>query len=207
MQISINPVLQTNAAGSFNVTASGYVQGTMMDDPSVRNALAGGVLATTETVPMWGGVAISELVPGAAGTPSTTLGTIVSRALTMTAQAAGQITGFSVFNQAHAMVNSPQSPVPLATPGMSVNFFRLGSGARLALAIDPALVTLDGQLITSRVSWDFVNQKIIAYDAGIGALPVLVFDVQIGNSMTVSYDAVTGFATWTRTGSAAIVQI
>ena len=35
-QITINPVLTTNAAGSFNIKSSGYIQGTILDDPAIR---------------------------------------------------------------------------------------------------------------------------------------------------------------------------
>ena len=38
-------------------------------------------------------------------------------------------------------------------------------------------------------------------------LPVKVLDFNIGNSMTVSYSATTGFATWNRSGSTAIILI
>ena len=44
-------------------------------------------------------------------------------------------------------------------------------------------------------------------DAGGGALNVKVLDIQVGNSMTVNYDPVTGFATWNRNGSTAIILI
>ena len=37
---------------------------------------------------------------------------------------AGSLTGFSVFDQAYGMINSPQSPVQLAATYMQVNFFR-----------------------------------------------------------------------------------
>ena len=42
---------------------------------------------------------------------------------------------------------------------------------------------------------------------GGGILPVRVLEVQVGNSMTVNYDPVTGFATWNRSGSCAVIQI
>ena len=61
-EISINPSLTTNAAGSFNVQSLGFIQGLARDDPAVRNELAGGYLDAAETVPMWGGVAIEELI-------------------------------------------------------------------------------------------------------------------------------------------------
>ena len=292
-QISFNPVLTTNAAGSFNVSSLGYIQGTALNDPSVRNYLAGGVLATTETLPMWGGVGISENIPSATSIANTggSLGGAITRATSLTQTASNGLTGFSVFDQNHAMVSSPQSPVPLAGTGMMVNFYRLGSGARIAVACDPLLASLEGGIIGQQVSWDFANQLLVPYEAsaftissgtyvtgtgvislvlstssnfsagdaailssltgtgayatlngtwtvltavgtavtlqgpvGAGAatitggsltlgsgtasaLAVKVLDVQVGNSMTVAYNATTGFATWNRSGSTAIILI
>lgn len=289
MNMTFNPVITTNAPGSFNISSEGYIQGTSQDSPAIRNSLAGGVLASTETLPMWGGVGISESVPvlGANGSALAALGGQLTRAISIQAAnpAAGNLTGFSVFDQDHSMVSSPQSPVPLAGNGMGINFYRLGSGARIAVAIDPDLVNLEGQIITQQVSWDFVNQRLVPYipteaqiaitsqtwaagivtvvsaaqnlsvgdditisgavpaayngtkkaltvadnthftyampvDPGVspastpgvllaggGLLPVRVLDVNIGGSMTVVYDPVTGFATWNRSGSAAIILI
>ena len=168
--VSFNPVLTSNAGGSFNIDSSGYVQGQAMDDPSYRYWLAGGVLATTETLPMWGGVGISELIPSSTSTTTSapSLGGQIGRATTLTAQAAGQLTGFSVFDQAHHMINSPQSPVPLAGTGMSVNFYRMGSQARIAVACDPSLISLQTGLITQNVSWDFNSQRLQPYLASGG---------------------------------------
>lgn len=297
MSLTFNPVITTNAPGSFNVTSEGYIQGTAFQDPAARYGLAGGVLASTELKPMWGGVAISEKVPtpGANGSATASLGGALTRAVAVPVAgtpADGQITGFSVFDQDHSMVTTPQSPVPLAGNGMGVNFYRLGSGARIAVAIDPSLVDLEGHIITQLVSWDFVNQRLVPYQpteaqiaitsltwsatnggqvavvaaaattvgvgddinisgavpagysgpftvntftdsthftvllpgaaapggvspastpgvilAGGGALPVRILEVNIGNSMTVDYDPVTGFATWNRSGSAAIILL
>lgn len=197
-EISINPSLTTNAAGSFNIQSLGFIQGMALDDPSVRNELAGGYLDAAETLPMWGGVGIEELVAdvGQSRGPS------IKRAATNVL-----LTGFSVFNQNHAAISSPQSPVPLTPSGMLVNFYRFGTGARIPLKIDPALVSLEGGIITQQVSWDFANQMIIAYDGGVGALDVRVLEVAVGNSMTVAFDAGTGFATWVNNGTVAIVVI
>jgi hypothetical protein len=180
---------------------------------------------------------------------------------------------------------------------MTVPFFRLGSGIAIPVAMDPSLVSLDGSLITSQVSWDFNNQVLQPYDAatatysvtsatssfangvytiaivmaaaspvagvgdlinisgvtgtgaalvngnqtvsaftdnqhfsiqitaasgaiatgaltgtivlnyGTGALPVKILDINAGNSMTVSYNATTGAATWNRQGYAALIQL
>jgi hypothetical protein len=52
---------------------------------------------------------------------------------------------------------------------MQVPSYRLGSGARIAVACDPALASLYGLKISSQVSWDFVNQLLVPY---IGTLTI-----------------------------------
>jgi hypothetical protein len=157
--VNINPLLTTTAAGGFSVQSDGLFQGTAMDDPAVRNALAGGYLAADETIPMWGGVGIYEFIAPTPG-HDYTMGGQVGRATSMGNTAKG-LTGFSVFNQAHAWITSPQSRVPLAASGMTVPFYRLGSGARIAVQIDPSLVTTEGSLITTQVTWD-LNAQVLA---------------------------------------------
>ena len=288
--ITINPALTTNAAGSFNVTSVGLVQGTAYPDPSARFTLNQGVVAGTETIPMWGGVGVYEDVPGGTLNPSVPLGSVLGRASALTGSKA--LAGFSVFDQAYAMIDSPQSPVPLAGSGASANYYRLGSGARIAVACDPSLIDLVSGPTNAQVSWDFVNQLLVpfvgtltissgtynsttgvvtltmsapitfdpgdaivvsaltgtgtnladlngtftslagttgstvVYNAGVGlgsititggsltlgsgassALPVKVLDIQTTNCMTVSYDPVSGFATWDRNGAAAVILI
>lgn len=286
--IPTNPYATTVASGSFNAQSVGYIQGMALDQPSVRNSLSGGVLSTAETIPMWGGVGISEAVPGAAGGPREVLGGIVTRATTLTAAAMNSLTGFSVFDQNYAGVNTPASPVPLTPSYGMVNFYRMGSGARIAVKCSPNLVNAEGVIITQQVSWDFLNQQLepftsttlaslISYTSGTGVvsittaaahgllpgdtfeitgvtgtgadlavingehtatagttgttlnfvvatgltistvtggalssggvLNVRILDVQIGNSMTVTYDSVTGLATWNRSGNCAIILI
>lgn len=283
--LAFNPVITTNALGSFNVQSEGLIQGTAYPDPAIRNALAGGYLDPAEVLPMWGGVGISALIPTRSiATPLPAIGAKISRALTVAAQGTKQLIGFSVFDQAHNMVNSPQSPVPVSLASMMVNYYKLGSRARIALAIDPVLISLEGDLISSLVSWDFTAQRIVPYtaayaanvitnavwaagqitftttsahglavgsvidisgftpsayngtyttlagtagstivvakaadpgadtvqgqlDAGGGALPCTILEVQASNCMAVAYDTVTGFCTWNRDGAAAVVQI
>lgn len=156
--ISFNPGQMTNAPGTFNVQSLGYVQGTAQNDPSSRMYLSGGVLSNSETIPMWGGVAIYEDIAGTSGGFDASLGSIVGRATSET-----QIAGWSVFDQAYAMVMSSQSPVPLAGSGMSVNFYRLGSQARIAVACDSNLVSLIGGATNASVAWDYVNQQLVPY--------------------------------------------
>lgn len=163
--VSFNPNKTTNAAGSFSTETVGYIQGIALDAPNTRNNLAGGVLAQSETIPMWGGVAIYEDVPSAISNsaPNPVLGGKVGRATALTG--AKPLTGFSVFDQDHSMINTPQSPVPQAASDMSVHFYRLGSGARIAVKAADGLVNLQGELITTQVSWDFANQQLVPYAA------------------------------------------
>lgn len=162
MSISINPAQTSNAAGSFSVSSTGLIVGMAYPDPATRFALAGGVLLSTETLPMWGGVAIFEDVGG--GALSYTLGSPVGRATTVTG-GSKPILGFSVFDQAYGMINTPQSQVQLADKGGQVMYYRLGSGARIAVAADANLTALRGGLVNANVSWDFVNEQLIAYSA------------------------------------------
>src|SRR6516162_6896655 len=206
--IAFNPYLQTNAAGQFTIESDGLVVGTAYPDPSTRFALAGGWLATTETLPMYGGIAISELIPTERSTapatptrPDIALGGVIARATTLAA-GAGTTTGFCVFDQNYAAYNSPQSPVPTIGNGGLVNFYRLGSGIRIALAIDPALVTLEGGLITQQVSWDFSLQRIIAF--ATNALAVKILSIKSSGCMRPVYTSGTGLTTWNYNDSAAL---
>jgi hypothetical protein len=158
----------SNAQGLFaDVSSSGLVQGTAYPDPATRYQLRTGWLASTETIPMWGGVGIYENIPGVTGGPVKSLGVQVGRATGLTGTY--PLAGFSVFDQAYGMVNSPSSPVPTAGSYMQVPSYRLDSGARIAVACDPALASLYGSKISSQVSWDFVNQLLVPY---IGTLTI-----------------------------------
>ncbi|WP_152565225.1 hypothetical protein [Caballeronia glathei] len=157
------------------------MQGVYFDEPALRYSLALGTLSPTATGPIWGGVPISESIPGAPS-DTTTGGTVIQ------ASAVANITGFTVFNQAYSWVGSPQSQVPLAgSAGMTVPFFRMGSGVRLAVAMDPSLVSLDGGLITQQVSWDFNNNVLQPFNAATATVAI--------TSQTATFDAPSG--TWT----------
>lgn len=170
-QISFNPMLTSNAAGSFGTDWTGGFQGSALADPAVRFQLAGGRLNANDALPMWGGVGITENVAtqGAGTQPSSTLGGVISRATTIAA-GAGQLTGFSVFDQNYAAINTPQSPVPLSGSNMLVNFYRFNTNARIWLAVNSALLNFAGDIISTPVSWDFGAQEIVPF---IAAYPQL----------------------------------
>jgi hypothetical protein len=173
--IQLNPNITTQATGTFGVSWDGLTQGTAYPDPSTRFNLSAGVLSNSETLPMWGGVGIYEDVPpavssvGLSGTLNTpvALGGAVGRAAGLTT-----LTGFSVFDQAYGMINTPQSPVPTIGSYGQVMFYRLGSGARMVVAMAPSLVNLEGGLVTAQVSWDYTNQELVPYTAAYVANPI-----------------------------------
>ncbi|NDU92425.1 MAG: hypothetical protein G3I10_07425 [Ferrovum sp.] len=195
MALSFNPMQTTQPASSFLLQSDGYVQGAFFDDPSARLWLATGYIAYAVTQPIWGAMAITELVP-----TSNQLGNELELATTV-----ANTTAFTVFNQASNMIITPGNTVQQADAGMTVSYFRLGSNARIAVQCDPTLAgTLDGGATNQEVLWDFTNQKLITYTSGT-ALPVKVLSVNT-NSKIVSYNSGTGALTWT-TGACAIIQI
>ncbi len=152
--LSLNPMATTNALGSFGVKSDGYIQGVALDDPANRFNLAAGTVAPTETKPLWGGLPVAELLPGTQSSPR---GSYIRRALSV-----AELEGFTVFNQAHNGLTTPQSPVPLYASGMSVSFYRLGSNMRVPLKASQPVIALAtaGASVKTPLAWDFVNNQI-----------------------------------------------
>ena len=200
--ISLNPMLTTDASGLFQTNSAGYTQGDAQDDPAVKFALCGGVLSTSATAPLWGGIPIKETIPLAATQPGTDiLGSTIIQATSI-----ANSTGICVYNQAFGGITTPQSNAPLFSPGMSVNYYRFGSNARIPLPIDPALVSLDGSIITTQVGWDFSANRIVAYVSGT-SFPVKILKISTSNNLGVSYNSTTGWANWDSSVSLALCLI
>jgi hypothetical protein len=199
--ISFNPSLTTSPLSTFQTQTQGYVQGSFLADPNIRQELESGVIASTVTQPLWGGMALTDNVPSP-GTNGYALGSSLILATTD-----ANVTAFSVFNRGYNMIIVPGSNnVPLATAGMSLPYFRLGSGARIAVLCTTGLITaLEGNPSNTQVQWDFVNQQLIPYSSGT-ALNVKVIDLNT-NSKVVSYNSGAQTASWTAPGNVAIIQI
>lgn len=152
--LSLNPMATTNAASSFGVQSDGFIQGVALDDPANRFNLASGTVAATETKPLWGGLPVAELLPGVKSSPR---GSTIRRAVSL-----AELEGFTVFNQAHNGLTTPQSPVPLYASGMSVSFYRLGSNMRVPLKASVQVVALGtaGASVKTALAWDFVNDRV-----------------------------------------------
>jgi hypothetical protein len=161
-----NPYLTTETNGTFNAQSKGLVQGDVYPDPAIQYKRAGGVLASTETLCMYGGCGIYIDIPGnpilpSNSAPNPVLGATVGRATALTGSKA--LLGFSVSQGAYAAITSPQSPVGLVGSYGQVMYYRLGSGARIIVACSPNLVNLYGEPINTQVSWDYTNQQLEPY--------------------------------------------
>lgn len=200
--IVLNPLIQTNAPGMFKLTSKGYVQGTTQNDAAVRNELISGILLPTATAPIWGGCGITESLT-TAGTEASELGSVLALATAQT-----NLTGFTVFDQSHALIQTPQSPVPMCVPSGGINFYRFGSGARIAVKCSSAVAAaLAGGAINQALYWDYTNQVLLNAPGGT-AIAAKVLDVDTsGGSHTVTYNSGTGFATWNDTDYTALIQI
>jgi hypothetical protein len=207
MTISVSPFTTSNFTGSFVNSSQGLVQGTASDDPMTRQALSGGVVYASETYPMWGGIAITEIIPTAGYLVAAgMLGPTLKRATTIATVGSG-ITGFIVTDQAYNGIITTGSPVPLFVQGGTAHFYRLGSRAKVNVQIDTTLATnLLGNAYNTQVAWDFTNQKLSTFSSGT-ALDVKVLDIQTGNSKTITYNTSTGLATYSETGAVATILI
>lgn len=201
MAISFDPQLTTSPSNNFQVSTEGYIQGTTFDDTSSRMWLASGVIASSVTQPVWGGLLVTEDV---ATVNSNQLGNSL-----VLASAAGNVTGMTVFDQASNMIIVPGNSVQTAMAGMTVNYYRFGTNARIAVQVLSTLVaTLEGGAINQTLYWDpALFQLTASGTAGAFALPATTKIVSLNsNSKIVSYDSGTGAVSWT-TGNAAIIQI
>jgi hypothetical protein len=200
--ITINPALVTNAPNTFYSTSTGGVQGTIADNPvSLVGYLKSGIVSPSATVPMWGGEGVTISLP-TSGTEANEIDYVLTLATSET-----NLLGFTCYNQATAMIQSPQSPVPLAPSSGAINFFELGSGARIWVQCTSTIATaLEGGAINQAVYWDYTNQVLLNAPGGT-AIAVKVVGVNVGNSQVVTYASGTGFATWNYSGSAALIEI
>lgn len=155
------PIQTTSGQGLFNGPSSkGYIVGQSQPSPASRYELKGGIVDSSETLPMFGGVGIYADVPSQLlSVPLPAIG----RANSMTGSKA--LVGFTVIDQTYNAIIDPANPVPTVGTSQTIGFYTLGSRARLAVACDPSIISLSGGLINQQVSWDFTTQQLIPFSA------------------------------------------
>ena len=189
-----NPYKQTQANGFFSSDTVGAIQGLIRPDPDRMFRVSQGYVDTNETKPMYGGVAVSEhvgLINGMGNTPASgaslnngNLGTALKRATSNT-----DLAGFAVFDAGAHMVIDAEHSAPAAYPSNSIAYVRLGSGIRIPLKADPALISSQlGQLTTGAVAWDFTAQRLVAASGGNG-LNIRLLEIYETGGTVVSENA------------------
>lgn len=200
---TFNPYVITNVQDGFSVQSQGYWQGDLQDDPAVRFALSAGVVASTQSSPLWGGLAIAEYTAGSSSYDAVQGGAAPTIASATTGTG---VSGFTVFNGTFSLPTTPQSPVPLASAGNSFNFIRVGTGARVVVACDSSILALVGSANPQTIYWDVTNLRLTTTATSNIALKCTILDVS-SNGSTVSYNSGTGFATWNTSGNVAVIII
>ena len=192
----------TVSASSFLLSSDGYVQGTLVGKFPDRFQIEAGVVAPTQTTPLYGGQPLSLAVKA----PTTTQGSSGLGELASLSTAATNIDGWCIFDQASAGVITPYSNVPLYYANNSVNFVRVGSAAWVALPVNPAAVnSIAGAASNLPLFWNFAAGYVDI--AGTGALGVQIISLSI-TSKTVTYSAGPPItANWAASGSVIVVRV
>jgi hypothetical protein len=157
--ITFNPMLTTSPSSTFQATTNGYVQGAFQDDPSVKNELCSGQIASSVTGPVWAGMAIQELVP--------TVNSNQAGNNLVLATGPSTYDGFTVLNQANNGIITPGNSVAQYGAGMTISYFRDKSNARIGVQCTAALANaIGGGDVDQQVGWDYTQQMLVPYSAG-----------------------------------------
>ena len=188
----------TVANNTFLLNTDGFIVGTLYGKFPDRYAIEGGVVASTQATPLYGGLPLTLAVTAPTIQGSSGLG---ERATLATAQT--NIDGWSVFDQASTGVISGFSNVPLYYANTSINFIRSGF---LVLPVNPAAVnTIAGGASNQAIFWNFTQNYVDI--TGTGALGFQIIALST-NSKTVTYAAGPPItANWNGSGSVIVVKI
>lgn len=195
----------TSSAGQFGFNPEGLVQGEVQPSPVAKFAVSGASVDASVTGPVYGGMLIEEFLPAVDNTVGNSGGGSVKIPATTTAG-----TGFVVSNKMYNAVNvagpAGENAAPYVTATNSVQIARFGSGLEIPLAIDPSIVaSLMGGAINQQISFDPVAQRVVAYNATLGALSGRLLRIE-ANSKVITIDSTSGLPVWS-VGPAALVHI
>lgn len=202
---TFNPLPTVGSSGSFGFTTHGYIAGSLWPNAAARNFTRTGFIASSVTGLVYGGVGITTTTAASTAKmlgPTLTIATSISN-----------LTGFAVWDQSYAGVQTPQSQVPLFTPGMGISFVEFGTGAAIALPMGAtAAAALYAAPDNTQLTWDYTNQVLLAYSSGQipgpSSLPAKILDIQIGNSwIVIPNNPAAGQANWNEAGAVVVLEI
>lgn len=174
----------------------------------MRSGLRSGFVAPSQATPLWGGMGITPSLP-APGLPAS-LGAMLALAT-----GANNLQGFTVFTESDALMidESDGDFVPQAragdgtNPGGAINFFLLGSHARIWVQYPKAITSqLAGGSMTQALYWDYTNQMLLTCPASLGDLPINVVVLRVNGNGDAQVVAPGGNA-WDCSGFAALIEI
>lgn len=210
--LTLDPMATTAAGDLARIHSDGLMQGQVLVNPYTSAGLDAGVIASNETYPLYAGLPVSLGID----TLDAKRGNVVRKSVV--GNVAAGIMGFTVSQNAGTMgFQTPSSRVPLFPQGSGINFYPLGSKARIVVQIDNTLAgTLDGSdFINTPVMWDFTNDKLVAWVSGTDAANLQLTGIRVvqvalattAQNRAIAYNTGTGLATWDTTKSLAVIEI
>lgn len=211
LSLVLDPLATTGGGDLAFIHSDGLMQGQVMENPYTSAGLESGVIATTETYPLYAGLPISL------GLAANKKGRVVTKSVV--GNVAAGIHGWTVSQRSGLLgFKTPSSPATLFPQGGSINFYRNGSKAEIVVQIDNTLAaTLDGtDFITTPVMWDWTNDKLVAWTSGTDAANLQLTGIRVVavavagsgfNNRAISYSTVTGLATYVTDKSLAIIEV
>jgi hypothetical protein len=169
--------------------------------------LRSGLVAPSQTTPLWGGMGIT---PSLAGGMRASLGAALALAT-----AANNLGGFTVFSESDAMVrwdaDEDETSVPQAhggdgtRPGGAINWVALRSHARIWVqCAKQAAMALAGASSSTAVYWDYTNQVLLNTPASLGDSPINARLLRFSGGAQV---VARGGCFWDYGGFAALIEI
>ncbi len=197
--ISFNPSLATSPQNTFLLDTQGLIQGMTMDDPVSRMHLKAGIIASSVTQPVWGGLAVTAQTNGLADGNSLNVLSVPGTG--------GTVQGFTVFDQSINLIQIPGNSVPTVVAGNNIGFYLIGSKARVPVPIDSGTVAdFENVNVDTPLFWDTATNALTTVSGGATiALTGVLVDSVHSNSKTVSYNSTTGAVTWLYGQYAAVI--
>jgi hypothetical protein len=195
--ISFNPALMTGAQNTFLLDTQGFIQGLTLDDWVSRAHLSSGLVASSVSQAVWGGMGVAVDVSGGEHGESVGLASTT------------QINGFTVYDQGINFIQIPGNNVPTVVAGQSVPFYKFGSKASIPVPCSAATASaLLGGTISPTLYWDTAAFELTTTSSTTTIeLPstVTVRRVNMANSKVITYNSTTGAASWSEGQPAAVI--
>ena len=211
--LPLNPTATTGFGNLSYPTSGGLIQGEVQENPYTSANLEAGVIASSETYPLYAGLPLSLGIQ-IAGTD--TKGATVFKSAV--GNVAAGIQAWSVSQRSGVMgFSSFTSQPPLYPQGNSINFYRSGTKGWVAVRINNtfAATLANTNLVNTPVMWDWTNNELVAWTSGTDAANLQLTSIRLVSvhpydavhTLSIAYDTGTGIATYVENKSLAIIEV